>query len=116
MAKAFFKQPVQFFHDHNFITDVLDDNRDIPPIGDTKLDPYSNDYKNRVLAQLRLNENYELSDEQQLQLENLIRRYAHIFLLPGAPFKGVNHVFHDIDTGDAQPQYTPPYPKSPAEL
>ena len=37
-------------------------------------------------------------------------------MLPGAPFKGVDHVFHDIDTGDSQPQYTPPYPKSPAQL
>ena len=35
MAKAFFKQPVHFFHDHSFITDVLDDNHDIPPIGNT---------------------------------------------------------------------------------
>ena len=37
-------------------------------------------------------------------------------MLPGAPFKGVDHVFHDIDTGNSQPQYTPPYPKSPAQL
>ena len=37
-------------------------------------------------------------------------------MLPGAPFKGVDHTFHEIDMGDSQPQYTPPYPKSPAQL
>ena len=32
------------------------------------------------------------------------------------PSKGVDQVFHEIDTGESQPQYTPPYPKSPAQL
>ena len=36
-------------------------------------------------------------------------------MVPGAPFKG-DHTFPEIDTGDCQPQYTPSYPKSPAQL
>ena len=87
-----------------------------PPLGDTKLDPYSKEYKDKVLAELRLNDNHELSDEQRTQLTDLIRRYGHVFMLPGAPFKGVDHTFLEIDTGDSQPQYTPSYPKSPAQL
>ena len=116
MDKAFGTQSLNTFLEHKFITGLIDDDRDVPPLGDTKLDPYSEEYKDKVLAELRLNDNHELSDEQRTQLTDLIRRYAHVFMLPGAPFKGVDHTFHEIDTGDSQPQYTPPYPKSPAQL
>ena len=37
-------------------------------------------------------------------------------MLPGAPFKGVDHVFHEINTGESKPQFTPSYPKSPTQL
>ena len=116
MDKAFGNQSLNTFLEHKFITGLIDDDRDVPPLGDTKLDPYSEEYKDKVLAELRLNDNHELSDEQRTQLTDLIRRYGHVFMLPGAPFKGVDHTFHEIDTGDSQPQYTPPYPKSPAQL
>ena len=105
------------FHD-KLISDIIDNDRDVPPISDTKFDPYSEEYKNKVLSELRLDENKKLSGDQRTrhtQLEALICRYAHVFMLPGAPFKGVDHDV-DIDTGDSQPQYTPPYLKSSAQL
>ena len=116
MDKAFGNQSLNKFLEHKFITGLIDDDRDVPTLGDTKLDPYSEVYKDKILAELRLNDNHELSDEQRTQLTDLIRRHGHVFMLPGAPFEGVDHTFHEIDTGDSQPQYTPPYPKSPAQL
>ena len=80
------------------------------------MDPYSEEYKDEILGELRLNYNHELSDEQCTQVTDLICKYGHVFMLPGAPFKEVDHTFHEIDTGDSQPQYTPLYPKSPAQL
>jgi hypothetical protein len=35
-------------------------------------------------------------------------------MLPGAPFRGVNHVEHSIETGDAKPHT--PYSHSPVQL
>ena len=103
MDKAFANQSLNTFLEHKFITGLIDDDRDVPPLGDTKLDPYSEEYKDKVLAELRLNDNHELSDEQRTQLTDLIRIYGHVFMLPGAPFKGVDHTFHEIDMGDSQP-------------
>ena len=102
---------------HNsIISNILDDDRDVLPQGEVKLDPFSDAYKDKVINEPRLRENNELTDEQRSQLDTLILKYAHVFMLPGVPFKGVDHVFHEIDTSESQPQYTPPYPKSPAQL
>ena len=99
---------------HNsIIFNTLDADDYIPPPGEVKLDPFSDVYKNTVINEVRLHENNELTDEQCNQLDTLIHKYAHVFMLPCASFKGVNHVFHEVDTGESQPQYTPPYPKSP---
>ena len=57
-----------------------------------------------------------LSTAPKTELESLIRKYAHVFMLPGAPFRGVTIVEHSIETGDAKPQYTTPYSHSPAQL
>ena len=100
----------------SIISNILDDDHDVPPLGEVKLDPFSDAYKDKVINELRLHENNELTDKQRSQLDTLIRKYAHVFMLPGAPFKGVDHVRHEIDTGESQPQYTPPYPKSPTQL
>ena len=37
-------------------------------------------------------------------------------MLPGASFRGVSHVEHSIDTGDAKPQYSTAYSHSPIKL
>ena len=95
---------------------ILDDDRDIPPINSTDLDPYSKEYQDMVVQTLHLNDNRNLTPNQRHDLDTLVRKYAHIFMLPGAPFRGVTTPEHTIDTGDAPPQYQPPYAKSPMQL
>ena len=53
MEKAFGNQSLNTFLEHKFITGLIDDDRDIPPLGDTKLDPYSEEYKGKVLARTK---------------------------------------------------------------
>ena len=45
MDKAFGNQSLNTFIEHNFITRLIDDDRDVPPLGGTKLNPYSEEYK-----------------------------------------------------------------------
>ena len=109
MAKAFGIYSVPRFHDNRFTSNILDDDLEVPPIGDMKLlDPYSAEYKEKVIHEFRLHDNTKLTYEQSNQLETLICKYSQVFMLPGAPYKGVDHVFHEIKEGDSQPQYTPP--------
>jgi hypothetical protein len=89
-----------------------DDSRDLPPLSDTMLDPFSEDYKNLVVEAIHLHDNCNLTTTQKTELESLIREHAHVFMLPGAPFRGVNHVEHS----DAKPQYSTSYSHSPVQL
>ena len=95
---------------------LLDENRDLPPLSDLTLDSFSQEYKNLVVDAVHLHDNCNLSPTQKRELELLIRKYAHVFMLPGAPFRGVSHVEHSMDTGDAKPQYSTPYSHSPIQL
>ena len=54
-----------------------------------------------VIKALNLN-NRNLNADKQRDLEALVRKYAHIFMLPGAPFHGVTSSEHTIDTNDVQ--------------
>ena len=81
-----------------YLKPILDDDRDIPPINSTDLDPYSKEYQDMVVEALHLNDNSSLTPNQRH-----VRKYAHIFMLPGAPFCGVTTPEHTIDTSDAPP-------------
>ena len=63
-----------------------------------------------------MHDSCNLSTAQKTELESLIPKYAHVFMLPGAPFRGVTNVEHSIETGDAKPQYTTPFSHSPTQL
>ena len=95
---------------------ILDDDQDIAPLNHQKLDPHSKEYQDMVIESLCIKNNDNLTPEQQQDLETLVRKYAHVFMLPGAPFRGVTTPEHSIDTGDAPPQYQPPYAQSPSQL
>ena len=95
---------------------LLDDDRDVPPLSSTTLNPYTKEYQDMVIKPLNLENNSNLNADKQNDLEALVRKYAHICMLPGAPFRGVASPEHTIDTGDASPQYQPPFAQSPAQL
>jgi hypothetical protein len=95
---------------------LSDESRDLLPLSDTTLDRFSEDYKDMVVESIHLHDNCNLTTTQKTELESLIRKHAHVFMLPGAPFRGVNHVEHSIETGDAKPQYSTPYSHSPVQL
>ena len=46
----------------------------------------------------------------------LIRKYSHVFYLPGSELTPITGFHHNIDTGDSPPVYRLPYRKSPSEL
>ena len=69
-----------------------------------------------VIDAVHLHDSCNLSIAQKTELESFIRKYAHVFMLPGTPFRGVTNVEHSIENGDAKPQYTTPYSHSPAQL
>ena len=95
---------------------LIDENRDLPPLSDVTLDPFSLEYQDMVIDALHLHDNCNLDQTQKTELDSLIRKYAHVFMLPGAPFRGVGDVERTINTGDAKPQYSTPYSHSPAQL
>jgi hypothetical protein len=107
-------------------TDVLDDDKDLAPIDTSKvLDPHSAGYADEVVKALRLHDPEarrlrNLSREREQELEALIRRYAHTFLLAGAPLRALageaEGVEFEINTGDATPVYRPPFIRSPDQL
>ena len=45
--KAFENHSLNTFLEHKFITGLIDDDSDVPRLGDTKLDPYSEEQKIR---------------------------------------------------------------------
>ena len=57
-----------------------------------------------VIKALNLENKSILNADKQHDVEALVRKYAHIFMLPGAPFHGVTSE-HTIDTSDISPQY-----------
>jgi hypothetical protein len=99
-------------------TDVLDDDKDLAPIDTGKtLDPHSAGYADEVVKALKLYDPEarrlrNLSREREQELEALVRRYAHAFLLAGAPLRPLageaEGVEFEINTGDATPVYRPP--------
>ena len=106
MQKAFGPHYIENLITNSSSRPLLDDNRDVPPLNSMTVNPYTKEYQDMVIKALN----------PQNDLEALVRKYAHIFMLPGAPFRGVASPEHTIDTGDASPKYQPPFAQSPTQL
>ena len=69
---------------------LIDEDLDLPPppppMSDVSLDPFSKEYQDMVIDAVHLY-NCNLSTAIKTELESLIRHYAHVFMLPGAPFR-----------------------------
>ena len=89
------------------------------------LDPKSASHADKVLEELRF-QNPErlrernLTSKQEGRLRELLREYAHVFLLPGAPLRPLTGqaegVEFEVNTGNATPVYRPPFIRSPDQL
>ena len=95
---------------------LIDENCDLSPLNNVTLDPFSPDYQDMVIDAFHLHDNCNLDQMQKTELDSLMRKYAQVFMLPGASFYSVRDVEHTIDTSDAKPQYSTPYSYSPAQL
>ena len=71
---------------------ILDDERDVPPLSLTTLNPYSKEYQDMVTKALNLKNNSNLTADKEHDLEALVRKYAHIFMLPGATFRETTNI------------------------
>ena len=116
MQKAFGPHYIENLITNSSSRPLLDDNRDVPPLSSTTVNPYTKEYQDMVIKALNLENNSNLNADKQNDLEALVRKYAHIFMLPGAPFHRVVSPEHTIDTGDASPKYQPLFAQSPAQL
>ena len=89
-----------------------------PPSGDVYLDPYSEEYFQKLVEALDL-DTYTYSHVSPAiltQFKTLLRKYPTAFYLPGAALHPIRGFHHNIQTGDAPPVYHIPYRKSPPEL
>ena len=75
---------------------LSDESRDLPLLSDTTLDPFSEDYKDMVVEAIHLHDNCNLTTTQKTELESLIREHAHVFILPGAPFRGYRTISNTV--------------------
>ena len=106
ILSSFFPEP-DIDHPHIF-----------PPSGDVHLDPYSEEYFQKLVETLDLDTfTYShLSSEILTQFKVLLRKYPTAFYLPGAvlhPIRGFNHNIH---TSDAPPVYCMSYHRSLPKL
>ena len=88
------------------------------PIAPAPLDPYSEEYHQKLIDALQLDSDkyHHVPPHILSGFKDLLRKYPTAFLLPGAQLGQVKGFEHIIDTGDLSPLYHPPYRKSPAEL
>ena len=101
---------------------LLEPDTDTPniflPSDDVHLDPYSEEYFQKLVEALDLDTStYSyVSPEILIQFKVLLRKYPAAFYFPGALLHPIKGFHHDIHTGDAPPVYRMPYRKSPPEL
>ena len=76
---------------------LIDEDRDLPPLSDASLDPFSQEYQDMDIDAVHLHDSCNLSTAQKIELESLIRQYPHVFMLSGAPFRIVGKM-SDADT------------------
>ena len=88
------------------------------PLENVGLDPHSEEYFQKLITALDLETgNYAHVDPGIMkQFKDLIRKYSHLFYLPGSELGTITGFHHNIPTGDSPPVYRLPYWKSPSEL
>ena len=116
MITAGLVQSSRLLHPFNQPDDM--DDRDLPPTSVVELDPFSEEYHQKLRKELRLDtDEYSHVHPAVLnQFDTLLRKYPHAFLLPGAPLRRIHGTEHHINTENAPPCYKPPYRMSPSEL
>ena len=79
------------------------DDRDLPPQSTFTLDPFSEEYHEKLRHQLRLDsDEYNHVDPAVLgEFDTLLRTHPLAFLLPGAPPRRIHGTEHHINTGNA---------------
>ena len=88
------------------------------PIAPTPLDPYSEEYHQKLIYALQPDSDqcHHVPPHILPGFKDLLRKYPIAFLLPSAQQGQIKAFEHTIDTGEASPLYHPPYRKSPVEL
>jgi len=116
MFKAGLTQSSQLLH--LFSQPDRSDDPDLPPQDTFTLDPFLEEYHEKLCEELRLDsEEYSHVDPAVFaEFDTLLRTYPHAFPLPGAPLRHIHGTEHHINTGTAPPSYKPPYRMSPPEL
>ena len=96
----------------------LDHPEALPTTGGVYLDPYSNEYFDKLIAALELDSPVYANIDSGViaKFKEILRKYAEAFHLPGTPLGTIKGFYHNIDTGDPSPVYQLPYKKSPAAL
>ena len=82
------------------------------------MDPHSDKYFQKLIAALDLGtDSYALVDLTTMtRFKEIIRKYPHVFYLPGTSLNTIKGFHHNIHTWDSPPVYRLPYQKSPHEL
>ena len=90
----------------------------LPTTGGVYLDPYANEYFDKLVAALELDSPIyaNIDSEVIVKFKEILRNYPEAFHLPGTPLGTIKGFYHNIETGDSPPVYQLPYMKSPAEL
>ena len=78
-----------------------------PPVEDVSLDPHSEEYFQQLVAALDLEtDTYAHVDLAIMsKFKALIRKYSHVFYLPGSELTPITGFHHNIDTGDSPPDH-----------
>ena len=94
---------------HPFSQPDGSDDRGLPPQCSFTLDPFSEEYHEKLGDELRLDsDEYSHLDPAVLaEFDTLLPTYPHAFLLPGAPLRRIHRAEHHINTGNSSP---PPPP------
>ena len=90
----------------------------LPPTGGVYLDPYSDEYFDKLVAALELdspNMYVNIDPEVIVKFKEILRKQPEAFHLPGTPLSTIKEFYHNIDTGDSPPVYQLPYRKSLAQ-
>ena len=110
---------VGFIHIVPFLPEPdLDHPEAITPTGRVYLDPYSDEYFDKLAAALELDSPMyaNIDSEVIVKFKEILRKYLEAFHLPGTPLGTIKGFYHNIDTRDSPPVYQLPYKKNPAEL
>ena len=88
---------------HPFSQPDGSDDRDLPPQCSFTLDPFSEEYHEKLRDELRLDsDEYSHVDPAVLaEFDTSLRTYPHAFLLPGAPLRPIHGTEHHINTGNS---------------